>query len=167
MKSNLQIHLEDLSSNSQKAFTLQNSKQLGERKQSRVVYSPYEILYLVETKKAELIKNNKQIMITKIKKLLLKNKQSQLNYLVFKDLRKKGYIVKTGLKFGAEFRFYSSKKQKHATHLVVPIQHSSKIDLKEFTSINRVAHSTGKKLLLAIIDNQEDITYYEISWFKI
>lgn len=29
-----------------------------------------------------------------------------LKYLVYKDLRTRGYIVKTGLKYGADFRLY-------------------------------------------------------------
>ena len=144
----------NLSSNSQKAFTLYNNKRFGERKQGKVFYSKYEALYLVEAKKAEFIN----------KKLKLK-KNEEDDYLVFKDLRKKGYIVKTGLKFGTEFRVYKNK-EKHAKWLIDIIANKNKINLKDFISKNRIAHSTGKKLLLAIIDSQQDITYFEISWIK-
>ena len=150
----IQIH-QNLTSNSQKAFTLQNSKQLGERKQNKILYSKYEALYLAETDKAEFAGKKPKL-----------NKTEENNYLAFKDLRKKGYIVKTGLKFGAEFRIYKPK-EKHATHLVIPIKQSSRIDLKDFISKNRTAHSTGKKLLLAVVDNQQDISYYETNWIKI
>jgi len=34
------------------------------------------------------------------------DKKIQIKYPVFKDLREKGYIVKTALKFGADFRIY-------------------------------------------------------------
>ena len=145
----IQIH--NLKSNSQQAFTLENKSKIGEKKQGKIVYSKYEALYLVETKKAEF---KKKIKLTKSEKD---------SYLVFKDLRKKGYIVKTALKFGAEFRIYK-KSDKHARWLLDVI--NKKISLKEFISKNRIAHSTGKKLLLAIIDSQKDITYYEISWVK-
>ena len=51
-----QIYLSNnqLSSNSQNAITLAKSKALGEFKQGKVIYSTYEALYLIETKKAEL-----------------------------------------------------------------------------------------------------------------
>ena len=42
-------------------------------------------------------------LIKKFKKI---DKKIQLKYPVFKDLREKGYVVKTALKFGAEFRVY-------------------------------------------------------------
>ena len=150
MKNLFQIH-SDLSSNSQKAITLAKNKKLGEIKQGRVIYSKYEALYLIENKKAE------------SKKKIKLNKQQQNNYLVFKDLRKKGYIIKTGLKFGTEFRVYK-KKDKHSNWLVEVID--KKINLKDFISKNRIAHSIGKKFLLAIVDSQKDITYYEVGWKK-
>lgn len=140
----------NLSSNSQKAFTLFEKSKFGEKKSGKIVYSIYEAVYMIENKKA----------VGKIKL----NKKQELSYLVFKDLRKKGYIVKTGLKFGCEFRVYK-KKQKHAIYLVDIIKDN--IKLKDFISKTRTAHSTGKKLLLAIIDSQKDISYYEVDWKKV
>jgi len=144
----------NLTSNSQKAFTLQNSKQLGEKKQNKIIYSKYEALYLVETKKAE--------FTGKLPKL---KKNEENNYLVFKDLRKKGYIIKTGLKFGTEFRVYKPK-DKHARYLLDITTQKQKLNYKDFIAKNRIAHSTGKKLLIAIIDSQQDVSYYEIGWVK-
>jgi tRNA-intron endonuclease len=148
----IQIH-SNLTSTSQQAFTLFEKSKFGEKKSGKIIYSIYEALFLIETKKA----NSK-------KKIKL-NKQQQNNYLVFKDLRKKTYIVKTGLKFGAEFRVYK-KSDKHASYLLEINTDKQKITLKEFISKNRVSHSTGKILLLAIIDSQKDITYYNIGWMK-
>jgi len=165
MAKRFKIYFPQLSSNSQQAITLAKNKKLGEYKQGKVIYSKYEALYLIETKQTQLIKNNKSILINQTIKHLSKNKDFQNNYSVFKDLRKKGYIVKTGLKFGVEFRVYKSKKVKHATWLVY-ITKKNKINLKDFISKNRIAHSTGKKLLLAIIDSQQDIIYYEVDWIK-
>jgi len=148
----IQIH-SDFTSNSQQAFTLFEKSKLGEKEQGRIIYSKYEAKYLIETKKAE---SKKEIKL---------NKQQQNNYLVFKDLKKKGYVIKTGLKFGTEFRVYK-KSDKHASYLLEITTDKQKITLKEFISKNRISHSTGKILLLAIIDSQKDITYYTVSWIK-
>ena len=88
-----------------------------------------------------------------------------VEYGVFNDLRKKGYIVKTGLKFGEEFRVYE-KNNLHAKWIVYPIKQSENIKWKEFIAKNRIAHSIAKKLLIAIVDSEENIIYYEISWIK-
>ena len=141
-------------SNSQKAFTLENENKLGEKKDNKIIYSIYESLYLVEYKKAEFRGKKPKL-----------NKDMQNNYIVFKDLRKKGYVVKAGLKFGADFRVYR-KSDNHAFWIVYPISESSKINLKEFSAKNRVANSTNKKLLLAIVDSEEDVSYYQTNWIK-
>lgn len=160
---------ERILSNAQKAFTLEISKKIGEKIQKKIIYSPYEAFYLVETGKAEIInmKNNNQIKENQLITILSKkNKDFSLNYAVFKKLKNKGYIVKTGSKFGAEFRVYCNSMNKHARWLVYPVKQSEKSNWNEFISKNRIAHSTGKKLLLAIADN-EDVLFYEINWMKL
>lgn len=159
------ISIHNLQSTSQQAFTLENNSKFGEKKQGKILYSRYEALYLIESKKAKLT-NKKTIKLSG---------KDKLNYIIFKDLRKKGYIVKTGSKFGIEFRVYKKLKKgvpegakplAHAQWLVHPTTTSNKLNYKDFTAKNRIAHATGKKLLIALIDSQEDITYYEIDWVK-
>jgi len=159
-----------VSSNSQGAFSLQKKSNFGERVGDKIQYSLSEALYLVDAKKIIVFQGNKELN----KKDLLKkfqriDKKIELKYSVFKDLRKRGYILKTALKFGADFRVYekgSGPGKSHAKWLVFSESESTKISLHEFSAKNRVAHSTRKKLLLAIVDEEGKITYYEISWIK-
>lgn len=153
-----------LSSNSQKALTIADTKKLGEIKNKQVVYTAFEAFYLIKIKKAELIKNNKKLTQEQAEKVLLKNKELQNKYLVFEYLKNRGYIVKTGLKFGGEFRVYE-KNKKHATYITYII--NKNINIQEFISKNRIAHSTAKKLLLAIIDDEESILFYDVNWTKL
>ena len=160
-------------SNSQKAQEIQNSKNLGEKTQGKVIYSPFEAFFLVETQKAQALntKTNKSLKEQELITLLSKkNKDFLIKYLVFKALKNKGYIVKTGSKFGAEFRVYDKSIKfgsKHAKYLVYPIKQSEKSNWNEFISKNRIAHSTGKKLLLAIVDSEDNVLFYEIDWLKV
>jgi len=162
------IHLSNnqLSSNSQNAITLAKAKQLGEFKLGKVIYSNYEAVYLIETKNAELIKNNKKIPTNQSQRILLKNKEEQNKYLVYSNLRKKGLVPKTGMKFGADFRVYEKNKH-HATYLVSITTEKSKLEIKELLSKTRISHSTAKKLLIAVIDSQEDVTYVEADWKRL
>lgn len=143
------------SSNQSEAMTLANTKKFGELKNKKVIYSIYEALYLIEKKKAE-IKNNISL-----------NKNTKIKYIVYKNLRDKGLIPKTGLKFGADFRVYENLKVKHAKYLLFILEEKDKLKLTDLSGKTRIAHSTKKDILLAIIDNQEDVTYYEINWKKI
>ena len=156
---------ERIFSNSEKAFELNSSKNLGEKSQGKIVYSDLEAFYLVESGKAELIKN-KPLTEEQALTLFTKKKDFLTNYDVFKALKNKGYIVKNGSKFGAEFRIYENNIKTHAKWLVYPIKQSEKSNWNEFISKNRIAHSTAKKLLLAIVDAEDNVLFYEIDWIK-
>ena len=90
-------------------------------------------------------------------------------YPVYKDFRNRGYIIKTALKFGADFRIYErgvKPGQEHAKWIVYPVKESQKLTWQDFAAKNRVAHSTKKNLLIAIVDDEGDVTYYEIKWLR-
>ena len=92
-----------------------------------------------------------------------------VRYTVFKDLRSRGYIVKTALKFGADFRVYSKgikPGEDHAKWVVYPVHEGNELTWYEFSAKNRVAHSTRKNLLIGIVDDELDVTYYSIAWTR-
>jgi len=47
-----------------------------------------------------------------------------------------------------------------------PVAESGIMTWYEFSAKNRVAHSTRKRLLIAIVDEEGDVTYYEIKWTR-
>jgi tRNA-intron endonuclease len=169
----IQAHMigETISSNSSEAYSLNAKSFFGEKKEDKIIYSPSEALFLFEKKKMDIFHRNKRINHEEIENILRKiDKDIQMKYPVFKELREKGYIVKTALKFGADFRVYEKGRkpgEEHAKWIVFVEYSSRKINWNEFSAKNRVAHSTKKKLLLAIIDDEKDVTYYEISWAKV
>jgi len=150
-------------SNKKEALDLASASFLGEIKEGRVWYSIYEILYLLDLKKAQVINNkDKKLSFSDLIK-----KADKSTYLVFRELRNKGNILKEGLKFGADFRVYSkgTKPGKaHAKYLLHVVEGKSKLNMKDFCAKTRVAHSTNKILLLAIVDSEHDISYYEVNW---
>jgi len=92
-----------------------------------------------------------------------------VRYCVFKDIRNRGYIIKTALKFGADFRIYDrgvKPGEDHAKWVVFPVHEGSVFTWYEFAAKNRVAHSTKKRLLIGIVDDEGDVTYYEIKWTR-
>lgn len=159
-----------ISSNESDAFSLYQKSSFGEKAGEKINYSFSEALYLVEKGKMEVLSGGKTVDLkTLFGKLQKKDRKIQTKYPVFRDLREKGYTVKTALKFGAEFRIYdkgSKPGEKHAKWVVFTDRESSRISWHDFSAKNRVAHSTKKNLLLAIVDEEEDVTYYEVRWLK-
>ena len=168
----IQAHIigEIVSSNSSESYSLHKKSHFGEKVGEKIKYSFSESLFLVEKKKMNIFSRNKKISEKELlKKVQRFDKKIQIKYPVFKNLREKGYIVKTALKFGADFRVYdkgAKSGKKHAKWIVFVDHESKKLTWHEFSAKNRVAHSTKKNLLLAIVDEESDITYYEVSWLR-
>lgn len=169
----IQAHLigETITTNEADAFSLNKKSRFGEITNSKKIqYTLSEALFLVEKNKIEVLQKNKVLefdnLFNKLKKI---DSKIQLKYPVFKDLRDKGHIVKTALKFGADFRVYkkgSSPGKGHSDWVVFCEHESKKFSWHEFAAKNRVAHSTKKKLLIAILDEESDVSYYEVGWIK-
>jgi len=159
-----------VSSNSQEAFSLYKKSHFGEPSGEKIQYSMPEALFLAERGKIDVFHGKKKISYRDLmKKAQNIDKRIQVKYPVFKDLRNKGYVVKTALKFGADFRVYDrgfSPGEKHAKWVVFTDHESRRLTWHEFSAKNRVAHSTKKNLLLAIVDEENDVSYYEVRWIK-
>lgn len=161
-----------ISTNDSEAFNLCEKSSFGEPVGQKIHYTLSEALYLCEKNKIEIFQKNKVLdfseLMSKLKKV---DSRIQLKYPVFKDLREKGYIVKTALKFGADFRVYPKgvkvgQRDEHSKWVVFCEHESNKFSWHEFSAKNRVAHSTKKKLLIAILDEEGDVSYYEVGWIR-
>lgn len=160
-----------ISSSSEEAFSLSQKSSLGEPKSGKIEYSNVEALYLQEDKKMEVyLKNKKLSQQDLLKKLKKQDKKIETKYVVYRDMRSKGYILKTALKFGAEFRVYErgvKPGQSHARWILFTVKENDSLNWHEFAAKNRIAHSVKKNLLIALVDDESDVSYYEISWRKI
>jgi tRNA-intron endonuclease len=159
-----------VSSNSTEAFSLYKKSNFGEPIGEKVRYSLPETLFLVEKGKIDVFSQKKKISFKNlIKKFQKMDKRIYIKYPVFRDFRERGYIVKTALKFGADFRVYekgAKPGKKHAKWIVFADHESKRLTWHEFSAKNRVAHSTRKNLILAIVDEEEDVSYYEVKWVR-
>ena len=158
-------------SNDSEAFSLFEKSRFGEKVSGKIHYMLSEALYLIEKNKISLIQGKKELSFEQaIAKLKTKDKKVQTKYAVYKDLRDKGFVPKTALKFGADFRVYDKGDKpgdEHARWIVFADNERNKLTWQDFSAKNRVAHSTKKKLLLAIVDEEFDVTYYEVDWIKL
>jgi tRNA-intron endonuclease len=136
----------------------------------KVQLSLMEALLLVEKNKLEIKSGRKRIKFDALLKTVQNLEPSfWVKYCVYKDLRARGYIVKTALKFGADFRVYDrgvKPGEDHARWVVFPVHENNVLTWHEFAAKNRVAHSTKKRLLIGIVDEENSVTYYEIRWVR-
>lgn len=165
-----QISGNKIYSNSNQAFSLYESSRFGEKKSSRIEYSPAEALYLQERRKLSAFTGKKLLSFQELlKKSKRIDKKIELKLPVFSKLRKKGYVVKTALKFGTDFRVYKKgvrPGEDHALWLCECVSESNALKWKDFAAKGRIANTTRKKLLLGMVDSEDDVTFYEVSWMK-
>ena len=157
-------------SNSQEAFSLYEQSRFGEPVEGKIYYSLVEALYLLEKGKLALQSGKKKLAFDAFMgKAEEVEKNFHVRFVVYRDMRNRGYIVKTALKFGADFRIYErgvKPGEEHAKWILYPVYESSGLTWHEFAAKNRVAHSTKKRLLIGIVDDENDVTYYEVGWRK-
>ena len=159
-----------ISSNSAEAFSLYEKSVFGEKKEGKIEYSPIEALFLLSEGKIETFSGKKKIdKETIIKKLKKFDKKMYTKFIAYKDLRKKGYILKTALKYGADFRVYERgirPGEEHARWILFVVRETEALNWHDFAAKNRVAHATKKNLLIGILDDEGDCTFYEVSWIR-
>ena len=161
-----------LTDSSNEARELFNQSRYGTLlEKGKVQLSLLEALYLMEKEKIQVVDGrDHEIPFEKfLRKAQRLDKHFWIKYCVYKDIRNRGYIVKTALKFGADFRVYDrgvKPGEDHARWVVYPVHESNVMTWQEFSAKNRVAHSTRKRLMIGIVDEENDVTYYEIKWLR-
>jgi len=159
-----------VSEDSDLARDLYSQGSYGVVEKGKIILHPLEALHLLEKGKIEVFKGKKELDEEALGKLCQRaDKRFWIKYSVFKNMRNRGYVVKTALKFGADFRVYDrgiKPGEDHAKWVVYAVSESEYCTWQEFCARNRVANSTKKRLLMGIVDAEHDVTYYEIRWMR-
>jgi tRNA-intron endonuclease len=139
-----------------------------------------EATYLLEKGKLKIyVKENNKKRVLDLREMM-KIGESRLNqfhaqYVVYSDLRNKGYLVKTGYKFGAHFRVYEKGVKikrgpkapfEHTKFVVHAVPEEAAFSLPEMSRAVRLAHNIRATFVWAVVDKENDVTYYEIKRLK-
>ncbi len=84
-------------------------------------------------------------------------------YVVYNDLRKRGYFVRAGYGEGFEFRVYkrgADFTKEPAKYLIYPIYEGTPINLNELDKITQTSISSRKELVVATVDRLSKPIYY-------
>jgi tRNA-intron endonuclease len=96
-------------------------------------------------------------------------------FRVYEDLRERGLLVRTGFKFGCDFRVYERGVQlkkgpksakEHTKWIVFAVSEDYTCAFQELSRAVRLAHNIRARMLWAIVDNENDVTYYQITRHK-
>ena len=91
-------------------------------------------------------------------------------YIIYMDLRKRGYIVRPGYGNGIEFRVYkrgADFEKDTAKFLIYPVFEGTPIELRDLDKMSRVAMGSRKDLIVATVDRLSKPIYYSVKKFQI
>ena len=138
----------------------------GELEKDTLILDSFETLYLLYNKKLELKKVNKIIVFDElIQKYIQKNDDTMIRFLLYRDLRTKGYAVKDGFGFGSDFRVYERGTfgLKDAKYVIFAFNEGTQQKIgKLYKNIDEIT-KMGKEPIIAVIERRGEIIYYKIN----
>ena len=143
--------------------------------QEILVLNSTEVLLLCERNRILIWENNdKSKKLYDFESLLIHFTQYDerlwQKYIIYMDLRKRGYIVRTGFGGGIEFRVYkrgSDFENDTAKYLIYPVFEGNPIELRDLDKMSRVALGSRKDLIVATVDRLSKPIYYSVKKFQI
>jgi len=96
----------------------------------------------------------------------IKNNEDALTkFLIYRDLRTRGYIVKDGFGFGSDFRVYERGhfKEKGAKYLVFSLIEGKQEKIGKLQKKIEQITQMGKEPIIAVIERRGEVIYYKIS----
>ena len=143
-------------------------KGFGEKQENgELILDLKEAIYLVENKKLKIV-DKKGKSVSKSGFLdYAENREAKFynKYLVYSDFRNRGYVIKTGFKFGFDFRVYPKGKkagQAHSQWVVNVVSQDERISMPELSRMVRLSGNIRTVLLQAVVDSENDINYYSL-----
>ena len=130
----------------------------------------FEAVYLVEKNQLKILDANTGDYLSKEKLIdIAKESYSDFlnEYIIYKYLRDKGYVVRPGLKFGARFAVYEHGPGiDHAPFLVHVVSKRFQLSAIDLLRAGRLATSVKKKFIIAMINEKGEPEFFGFSWFK-
>jgi tRNA-intron endonuclease len=159
-----------------RGFSSLSEKGYGKEEHGKLSLSMVETLHLLRKGKIRVLSGKKAVSESVLSKAASGlDQRFREKAAVYSDLRDRGLLVKTGFKFGCDFRVYGrgvgnvagSKKGKkapgeHTRWIVHAATEGYTCAFQELSRAVRLAQSIRARMLWAVVDAEGCVTYYEI-----
>jgi len=132
-----------------------------------------EAMHLQEREELSIVKDGEEVSRDEVFKIFSeKDEEFDHKYAVYSNLRERGYIVKTGFKFGTHFRVYPrgvnpykegpKEDREHTKWIVHAVPENYTQNYQEMSRAVRLAQNIRAKMLWAVVDSERQVTYYQV-----
>ena len=100
-----------------------------------------------------------------LKRFQVADEDAWFKYLIYRDLRSRGYVVREGFGLGIVFRVYNRGEygEETARYMIFGIQEGQPVTLEELARAQMNVQSLKKKLVLAVVNRRGEVVYYSLS----
>jgi tRNA-intron endonuclease len=127
----------------------------------------YEALYLLEKDLLEVKdKDGKEADFQHLLRCYeTVDENAWINYLVYRDLRSRGYVVREGFGAGIDFRIYERGAfgKDTAQYLVLSVQEGKPLPTQALLNAVQQCQSQKKELILAVMNRRGEAVHYSVS----
>jgi tRNA-intron endonuclease len=141
-------------------------KGFGEIEKEKLFLKSFETLYLLYTKRLILKKGKKHIDFDSFMGFCQKiDPEILTKFLIYRDLRNRGYVVKDGFGFGSDFRVYERGQfgEKGAKFLVFGLNEGQQEKMGALQKKIEEITQMGKEPIIAVIERRGEVIYYKIN----
>lgn len=135
---------------------------------NKLELEPVELLHLIERKRVVVTTPSGEHVGSDyiVNGLLVDNPDLWIRYLVFRDLRSRGYAVRKGFGSGIGFRVYARGDRPgtaNAKELVYVLKEGVPISLSDLDLVTRTAAGSRKDLVFALVDQNGEVNFYKVA----
>jgi len=129
--------------------------------------SPCDALYLVEKGKIDVVDasdGSKLSFNDLLSRFMEVDERVWTKYLIYRDLRSKGYVVRDGVGLGIDFQVYGKGEfgKSLPRYIVVGLCEGESRPISEIVRAVEEAEALGKELKLAVLDRRGEVVYYTV-----
>ena len=135
---------------------------------NKLELEPVELLHLIERKRVVVTTPSGEHVGSDyiVNNLLVDDPDLWIQYLVFRDLRSRGYAVRKGFGSGIGFRVYARGDKPgtaNAKELVYILKEGVPISLSDLDLVTKTAAGSRKDLLFALVDQNGEVNFYRVA----
>jgi tRNA-intron endonuclease len=141
------------------------NKGYGEMEISVYILKPYEALYLMHTNRLKAFKDKQPLGFDSLLRVALKfDKNILTKFLIYRDLRSRGYVAKEGFGFGVDFRVYDRGEfeKRAAKYVVFGINEGTNTGVRTLSKILQDINIMGKDAIVAVVERRGEVIYYKL-----
>jgi len=156
---------------------LLESKGFGIRDNEQFYLNDYEVLYLMYSNKIALRdkvkKSNKSKPVNVkftdyVSFAMERDENAWTRFLIFRDLRSRGYVVREGFGFPIDFRVYDRGDygNKAAKYIVFGLNEGKTMSLSELKKHVDEVSTMGKEAVVAVVERRGEVIYYKVAKWR-